>query len=238
MFTGVALACDRCCCSGILTDPNRRRPPLSLSPEALKALYDWHGKAVTAWAIRLLGYTADSDDVVMEVFVIAAARLSEPLAGQERTFLYRATFNVVRGHKRRSGRQLRNVESFAQSSTFVTESSDDLLQAKGLFRDVMQAGARLPPKQRSAFLIFVDENCDLAKAAEKSGKSPETFQRTLSRALETLKEKFGRRAAAVLGLMTRPRRKAKRPSRIAASPPAALLKTGASPAVPGGGKKQ
>src|SRR5687767_778414 len=74
----------------------------------LESLYRAHAATVARFAAKLSGAPADVDDLVQEVFVVAAERLSTFRGEADvRTWLFAITRNVVRHRRRGAHRALR-----------------------------------------------------------------------------------------------------------------------------------
>lgn len=71
--------------------------------DALDGLYDSYAADVTRWARRLVGPTADIEDLVHDVFVVAIQK-AFTFRGDAtiRTWLFRITHNLAANHSRRS----------------------------------------------------------------------------------------------------------------------------------------
>ncbi|MFZ6180750.1 RNA polymerase sigma factor [Nannocystis pusilla] len=83
---------------------------------ALVAVYREHFQFVWRSARRLGAPAAALDDVVQDVFLIVARRLTE-FRGEAsmRTWLFAITMRVVQVHRRSASRHLRRVEAFAEA---------------------------------------------------------------------------------------------------------------------------
>src|SRR5512141_1484124 len=83
--------------------PNPERDKLESRADALDELYDAYASDVTRWARRLAGPTADIEDMVHDVFLVALQRAFTFRGGATvRTWLFRITHHVVRSRLRRN----------------------------------------------------------------------------------------------------------------------------------------
>ncbi|MHB8874283.1 MAG: RNA polymerase sigma factor [Myxococcaceae bacterium] len=76
--------------------------PVAVRVPQLREIYLAHSQTVSRWAFRLGGPSADVDDIVQEVFLLAQRKLGALRdAGSLRPWLYRITANEVHRRRRR-----------------------------------------------------------------------------------------------------------------------------------------
>jgi RNA polymerase sigma-70 factor (ECF subfamily) len=139
----------------------------------LDDIYRAHARQVASWASRLLGPSADLEDVVHEVFLVVDKKLAS-FRGEAKltTWLYRITHNVARGYRRKakihrwlSGR----AEDFGRDipSTYPTPVEDlERRQAQAI---VYRALDRMSEKYRTVFILFELEGMSGQEIAELLG---------------------------------------------------------------------
>lgn len=152
---------------------------------AEELLYRRHAPAVMAIATRLLGRTAEADDVVQDSFVTAFERLAQ--LAQPSAFRAWVVRIAVR-HVHRRFRRRRLLRGLGLDRGEDDARLADLAQA-GLGAEARAELARidralndLPAEQRVAFVLRHVEGYELAEAAVLCGCSLATFKRRLQRA--------------------------------------------------------
>ena len=153
-------------------------------------LYQRHARAVSAVATRLLGRTADAEDVVQDTFLTAfecIRQLRDPAVF--RPWLLRITVRHV--HRRfRRRRLLRALgmdrgEDDAALARLVLAPFDTETRAELARLDT--ALNALAPKQRVAFMLRHVEGYELTEIADACGASLTTIKRWLQRADEIVR---------------------------------------------------
>jgi RNA polymerase sigma-70 factor (ECF subfamily) len=156
-------------------------------PLDLEALYRAHAPSVARWSAHLGGPSADLDDLVHEIFLVAGRRLSE-FRGEARvtTWLYRITERVVVAQRRRdrARRWLRlnrraDVER-ELCSTPLTPVED--LHRQQERRTVYRVLDGLPEKYRTVLILFELEGLSGEEIATLTGRKLATVWVHLHRA--------------------------------------------------------
>lgn len=152
---------------------------------SLDALYRAHKGTVARFAVTLGGPHEEVEDLVQEVFVVAASRLSTFRGEADvRTWLYGITRNVVR-HRRRSAHRARRrtVElSLALEPVSDAPTPEQTLASRQALASVCTALAELDEKYRATLLLHAVEGLDGREIAEKTGVEPATVWVRLHRA--------------------------------------------------------
>jgi RNA polymerase sigma-70 factor (ECF subfamily) len=152
----------------------------------LAEVYRRHADEVARWAGRLGGPRVDVDDVVQEVFIIAARKL-DSFRGEAKlaTWLFRITDRVVRNHRRwwRVRRILtpftdRHGEQLASDDIDPLEALERRTAADRAFRVL----DRLPEKQRRVLVMQELEELPPEEIAELLEARVETVRVWLHRA--------------------------------------------------------
>lgn len=157
----------------------------------LERLIQDHYEFVWRSARRLGVRSADLDDVVQEVFVVAANRLDD--ITHEKGFLFRACVFAA-SHARRTVERRREVvddelvehESQARSP----EESASLVEARAQFQAILEA---MPERAREVFVLFELEEFTISEIAQTLDVPIGTVSSRLRKAREIFLEKTGSR---------------------------------------------
>ena len=163
-------------------------------PLSFETVYRAHVSAVSRWAMRLLGPSADFEDVVQDVFLVVRRRLPEFRGDAEiATWLYKITMRVAARARLRArwwswlaGRAGRPGRG-RLSNTFVPrpEMPRDphaMLEAREQTRVLYGVLDQIGEKNRAAFIMFELEGLSGEQIAELTGTSIGTVWVRLSRA--------------------------------------------------------
>jgi RNA polymerase sigma-70 factor (ECF subfamily) len=124
--------------------------------EAFRTLYQRHRGDVTRLVHRMLGPSADVDDVVQEVFVQVHRSLKD-FRGQSKftTWLHRVTVNVVLMHRRAARSRPVLAEEVPQDLAPDHESvlPDEDAERRARVRAFARLLDRLPEKKRVVFVL-------------------------------------------------------------------------------------
>ena len=152
-----------------------------------------HHAPVARLAHRLLGWRDRDavDDVVQEVFLIALTRL-KGFRGDSSlaTWLMGITVNRCRVHRRRSALRLtwlRRMWSRAETNREPATSAGDDDETS---RQVREAVADLPPRDREVIVLFYLEDFSVAQIAQLLGAKNNAVEVRLHRARRRLKTKL------------------------------------------------
>lgn len=158
-------------------------------PQALDldALYRAHALTVARWAAHLGGPSADLDDLVHEIFLVAGRRLSEFRSeAKVTTWLYRITERVVAARRRRERthrwlRQTRHADVERELCSAPLTPVEDLQrqQARATVYRVLDG---LPEKYRSVLILFELEGLSGEEIAALTGRKLPTVWVHLHRA--------------------------------------------------------
>ena len=139
--------------------------------EAFLALYRRHRPDVTRLVQRLLGRTADVEDVTQEVFLQVHRSLKDFRYGSRfSTWLYRVTVNVVLMQRRAQRSRPQLVDA---SETAVTEDlgplPDEQIAQRRQVRALCRILERLSDKKRTTYLLHDIEGLPPADIARMVG---------------------------------------------------------------------
>lgn len=160
--------------------------------DALDELYDSYAAEVTGWARRLAGPTADIEDMVHDVFVVALRRRFTFQGGATlKTWLFRITHNVVRNRMRRTFvRKLllrRREEEMADALSAPLTPYQEMERREDQQR-FYRALDRLPDRHRTAIILYEIEGLSSDEVAELIGASVGTVWVWLHRGRAKLAE--------------------------------------------------
>lgn len=155
-------------------------------PSAYRALSERHLKAVLNYAYRLLGDSAEAEDVCQETFLRfwQGAAEWEPRA-KIRTWLYRVAHNAC-VDRLRARRPHDDEDSAAAESLGPSE----LAQRLDVAREVRRALDDLPVKQRGAVVLSHFEGLGNPEIGAVLGLSVDAVESLLSRARRALRERL------------------------------------------------
>ena len=141
------------------------------SREAFEDLYRLHGGRMKSVAANLLGDPAEAEDAVQEAFV-KIFRSAGAFEGRSRfsTWIYRVVVNCCHDlrRRRRPTVPLESPESGRNEAAEAAEGAPD----PALRRALEQGLGTLPPRQRSAFVLFAVEGFSHREVADILGVSP------------------------------------------------------------------
>jgi RNA polymerase sigma-70 factor, ECF subfamily len=123
--------------------------------EAFGALFDRHRAEVTRLVFRMLGPSADLEDLVQEVFVQVIRSLGAFQGhAQFSTWLYRVTVNVVLMHRRALSRRPRLLpEEAAPPEKDPEPSPEEQVQSRLRLQAFYRALDQLSEKKRAVFVL-------------------------------------------------------------------------------------
>jgi RNA polymerase sigma-70 factor (ECF subfamily) len=160
--------------------------------DALDELYDSYAADVFRWARRLAGPTADTEDIVHDVFVVALQRGFTFQGGATvRTWLFRITHHVVSNRRRRSFlRRLlfaqRRDEMVAGLSSPATPHQE--MEKHEDHARLYRALDRLPDLYRTSIILYEIDGLSSDEIADLTGVSVGTVWARLHRGKAKLLE--------------------------------------------------
>jgi RNA polymerase sigma-70 factor (ECF subfamily) len=163
------------------------------------ALFDRYAPQLWRYCARRVGPDL-AEDVVAEVFLVAARRPERIAAGESpRAWLYGIATNLLRTHRRSEVRALKALERAGidpfGGATGVAEGhegrSAERADASRLARRLAGALAALPARQREVLLLYAVAELSYAEIAEATGRPLGSVQSTLHRARARMREALG-----------------------------------------------
>jgi RNA polymerase sigma-70 factor, ECF subfamily len=160
--------------------------------DVVDTLYDAYAADVARWARRLAGPTADIDDMVHDVFVVALQRiLGFRGDGNLRTWLFRITHHVVRDRTRRHflrGMLFRRRQDEMVAALPTPATPHQELERREEHQRLYRALDRLSDRYRTAIILFDIEGLSTQEVAELTGVSVGTVLVRLHRGRSKLSE--------------------------------------------------
>lgn len=141
--------------------------------DALDRLYDDFAPQVLRWARRLAGPSADVDDLVHDVFVVALQR-AFAFQGDAtiKTWLFRITHHVVRSRKRRNflrGLLFRSRQDEMAETLPVPATPLQEMERREEHERLYRALDRLSDRYRTAIILYDIEGLASGEVAELLG---------------------------------------------------------------------
>lgn len=172
------------------TDSNSRIPPrLTPTPPDFDNLVREHEQRITRLCYRLLGWRADVEDVVQDVF-FAALRALPKFRGESTpaTWLTRIAINACRAHRRKNWLRLRFFAPGEEPPDLPAgaDARASLMSAER-FEQVRAAVRRLPAKYREAVVLRYLEEMTVEQVAETLGLKRGAVEVRLNRARKWLR---------------------------------------------------
>jgi RNA polymerase sigma-70 factor (ECF subfamily) len=194
--------------------PGRRPPGTSLTllqrlldnePEAWRTMVQLYTPLICHWCARGGVRGADAEDVVQEVFRVAASRLTKFRREREgdsfRAWLRGITRNMLLVHFRRASRQpqasggtggLSQLEEVPDPAASPAPEEDPPSELEALRRRALELVRNQVAEQTwRAFWLTAIEGHASADVAASLGVSPTAVRMAKSRVLHRLKEQFG-----------------------------------------------
>ena len=138
---------------------------------AFEELYRAHAGRLYSVALRLLGNTADAEDVLQEIF-LAAHRKLDTFRGESAlgTWLYRLATNLCLDHLRsKAGRSNQMTDALDDEVGLFDAGTSSLAEQTVTKMDLERALARLPEGCRAAFVLHDVEGLEHREVAEILG---------------------------------------------------------------------
>jgi len=173
-------------------------PPAESAPatDPLDRLYERHAAQVKQWARSLAGPTADLEDLVHDIFVVALGKgWKDRGEAAVSTWLFRITHHVVRGKRRRA--QLRHLLLGRNRDVMAPPSPHTPLQElerRERHVRLYQALDQLPDSYRTMLILYELEELAGEQVAELTGIPLGTVWVRLHRGRERLLQLLAKEA--------------------------------------------
>jgi RNA polymerase sigma-70 factor (ECF subfamily) len=155
-------------------------------------LMETHYGEISRYLARMLGRTADADDLAQETFLRAwRASRSLPADANLRAWLFTIATNLARNHFRDTRRRRVAVEArYAAAPALEPGGPDGEAAAQETCRILEAAVAALPLKQRAAFLLRKVHDLDYAAIGRSLACSPDSARAHVFQALKKLRRRL------------------------------------------------
>ncbi|HEV3000739.1 MAG TPA: sigma-70 family RNA polymerase sigma factor [Solirubrobacteraceae bacterium] len=160
-------------------------------PEAFAELFERYADDIHRYVARRLGRET-ADDLLAETFAAAFGQrrrydLSHPHA---RPWLYGIATNLIRDHRRAEARRLRALARTPEPDAHepMADAVASQVSARAARRELSDALAALPARQRDVLLLFAWADLDYAEIATALGVPVGTVRSRLHRARRRLAE--------------------------------------------------
>jgi RNA polymerase sigma-70 factor, ECF subfamily len=137
---------------------------------SFEGLYQQWFRQVSRWVLALGTRPADYEDVVQEVFTVAYRRLAHFDGSNVAGWLFQIARRKVRDYRRLSWVQCVLTPEASQLIDLAPDSTRgplDALETKQRSEILSRRLEKLPPEQRSVFLLFELEGCSGHEIAER-----------------------------------------------------------------------
>lgn len=161
---------------------------------ALTLLVDRHLTALHAFARRMLGNTADAEDIVQEAFLRVWYRSHQwqPGTAKLSTWLHRIVHNLcidLRRHRKGECMNI-NIETIQDELAAPINTPEEDFVASQVSQQIECALQELPEKQRSAIILCHYQGLTNRQAAEVLDISVTALESLMARGRKTLRQKL------------------------------------------------
>jgi RNA polymerase sigma-70 factor (ECF subfamily) len=164
---------------------------------AFEELYRAHAGRIYGLAMRMLGNTADAEDLLQEIF-LAAHRKLETFRGEAAlgTWLYRLATNQILDHVRSRAARTGQMTDGLDDASLLPDAMGHRLGDRAIDRvDLERALAQLPEGCRAAFVLHDIEGLEHQEVADVLGIAEGTSKSQVHKARLRLRGLLGRSSA-------------------------------------------
>ena len=158
-----------------------------MDPTTLDALFAERWTAMVRLAVLLVDDQESAEDVVADAFTGLARNWHRIDPDRAVGYLHRSVVNGARSALRRR----RTARAWSPEALSHGPSAEDVVLVNAQHRELVQALATLPTRQREALVLRYWSHLDEAATAEAMGVSRGTVKSTTSRALTALRRRVG-----------------------------------------------
>jgi len=154
---------------------------------AFEALVRRYERPVLAIARRFTGDEDDAEDLAQRAFIYAAERADGWRGGSFKSWLFRIVVNLAKNHVRDTARFDRSEEAQEREAPPVEPLAPARLEAEEQRKELREAIARLPKRQREVLLLRIDGDLPFAEVATTLGISEVNAKVNFHHAVQKLK---------------------------------------------------
>jgi RNA polymerase sigma-70 factor, ECF subfamily len=161
---------------------------------AFEELYRTHAGRIYGLAMRMVGNSADAEDLLQEIFLSAHRKL-ESFRGESAlgTWLYRLATNQILDHVRSRAARTGQVTDALDDEAALADAMGHRLGDRAIDRiDLERALAQLPEGCRAAFVLHDVEGLEHKEVAEVLGIAEGTSKSQVHKARLRLRALLGR----------------------------------------------
>ncbi len=158
--------------------------------EAFECLVQRHQKSALRAARRFLGDSSEAEDLAQEAFLQTFHQAHRYRAERAtfKTWFFTILLNLCRNAIKK--RRLVYSDNSSSNDAADRDTPSTLLARREQQRALAEAILKLPPNQRSAFILCHYENFSYAEAAQSIGVSVKAIESLLVRAKRTLRDEL------------------------------------------------
>ena len=155
-----------------------------MKQQQLLELYDTYSNNVFRLAMSFLGNTADSEDIVQNVYTKLIEKSPHISKGKEKSYLLTMTANMCRNHLKSAANRL--------SSSYEELSSDSIVSGFNIEEQYMyEALGKLPDSYRTVLYLHYYEGYSAVEISGILGRKVNTIYTLLTRARKLLRDQLG-----------------------------------------------
>lgn len=154
-------------------------------------VYEMYHKRVYYFALSYLKSREEAEEIVQEVFLNlwrSREHIKEYYVFSR--YLFKITFNAIQKAFRKKSSDRKHMENIIKDIVLEDDSTNIDLEYNNLMELANQYIDKLPPKQKSVFLMSITENITNENIAKKLNISRKTVDNHLSNARAFLKKSF------------------------------------------------
>jgi len=155
--------------------------------KAFEALVKRYQRPVLGIARRFAADGDDAEDLAQRAFINAAARAGGWRGGSFKSWLFRIVVNLAKNHVRDTSRFDRSEEAQGHESAPAESLAHAQLEAEEQRKELREAIARLPRRQREVVLLRVDGDLPFAEVAQTLGITEVNAKVNFHHAVQKLK---------------------------------------------------
>lgn len=176
------------------TDEELALAAASGSDAAFSMIYERHAERLFVWITRMIGPSADREDVLQKAFLgLHQALPSFRGDASLTTFLGRITYNVACDHLRYRNRRPLDYDDAAMETLLDGRSSpEERVRRRQELRELFTMLEKIKPAKRLAFVLIAVEGMPIAEAAQLIGASETVVRQRMRAARHELLELLAR----------------------------------------------